>query len=65
MTGSLVAVGIIAAIVLAAVFMRIAAVEHRLRRLSRLDAKLDALLKHAGLKFDPYNDVPRTVRMGE
>jgi len=45
----------------AAVFARIGALERRLRSLSQLDAKLDALLKHAGLKFDPYGDVPPKV----
>jgi hypothetical protein len=44
-------------VVIAAVFVRIAALEQRLRKLSRLDAKLDALLKHAGVVFDPYRDV--------
>jgi len=28
---------------------------------SRLEAKLDALLKHAGIHFDPYADAPQTV----
>ena len=26
--------------------------------LSRLEAKLDALLTHQGIRFDPYSDVP-------
>jgi hypothetical protein len=46
---------------IAAVFVRIGALEQRLRKLSRLDAKLDALLKHAGVIFDPYRDVPQPV----
>jgi hypothetical protein len=29
--------------------------------LSRLEAKLDALLKHAGIQFDPYADAPQPV----
>jgi hypothetical protein len=44
-------------VLIAAVFVRIAALEQRLRKLSRLDAKLDALLKHSGVVFDPYRDV--------
>ena len=31
------------------------------RTLSRLEAKLDALLKHQGIRFDPYSDVPARV----
>ena len=46
---------------LVAVFARMAALEQRLRTLSRLDAKLDALLKHSGISFDPYRDVPPDV----
>lgn len=34
----------------------------RLNRLSRLDAKVDALLKGAGIHFDPFRDVPADVR---
>jgi hypothetical protein len=48
-------------ILIAAVFVRIAALEQQLRKLSRLDAKLDALLRHAGVAFDPYRDVPPPV----
>jgi len=31
------------------------------RTVARLEAKLDALLKHAGIRFDPYADVPPSV----
>lgn len=44
------------------VFTRLASLEHRLNRLSRLDAKIDALLKHAGIEFDEFQDVPPEVR---
>jgi ribosomal protein L7/L12 len=30
-------------------------------RLSRLDFKLDLLLKHAGVEYDPYKNLPRDV----
>ena len=30
-------------------------------RLWEIDAKLDAVLKHAGIQFDPYADVPPRV----
>ena len=34
---------------------------HDLRGLSRVEAKLDALMKHEGIRFDPYSDVPPPV----
>ena len=42
---------------IAIVFARLATVERRLNRLSRLDAKIDALLKNAAIRFDPLQDV--------
>jgi ribosomal protein L7/L12 len=47
---------------IAVVFARFAAVERRLNRLSRIDANVDALLKNAGIHFDPFQDVPADVR---
>jgi len=55
-------VGVLVAVSIALVFTRLAAVERRLNRLSRLDAKLDALLKNAGIRFDEFQDVPADVR---
>ncbi len=43
-------------------FVRLWTLEQRLNRLSRLDAKVDALLRHAGVDFDPFRDVPADVR---
>jgi hypothetical protein len=54
--------GAILGIFLAVVLMRLVVIERRLNRLSRLEAKVDALLKHAGVDFDPYRDVPPAVR---
>jgi hypothetical protein len=54
--------GLILGIFLAVVLMRMVVIERRLNRLSRLEAKVDALLKHAGVDFDPYRDVPPAVR---
>ena len=31
------------------------------RALARLEAKLDAVLKHQGIRFDPYSDLPPPV----
>jgi ribosomal protein L7/L12 len=42
--------------------VRLSSVERRLNRLSRLDAKVDALLAHAGITFDEFRDVPPDVR---
>ena len=42
--------------------VKLSALEQRLNRLSRLDAKVDALLKHAGVQFDELQDVPLDVR---
>ena len=53
-----VVIGLVIAIVLA----RLAVVERRLNRLSRMDAKIDALLQNAGIHFDPLRDVPTDVR---
>ena len=47
---------------IALLFLRLSAVERRLNRLSRLDAKVDALLKNAGVQFDQFQDVPADVR---
>jgi ribosomal protein L7/L12 len=40
---------------------RITSLERRLAALSAVDAKLDLLLQHAGLKYDPYKSVPDVV----
>ena len=43
-------------------FGRLLAIERRLSRLSRIDAKVDALLRSAGVTFDEFDDVPADVR---
>jgi len=43
------------------VVKRLAERERHLRTLSRLEAKLDALLKHHGIQFNPYADAPASV----
>jgi ribosomal protein L7/L12 len=54
--GAIIGVGI------ALLFSRISAIERRLDRLSRLEAKVDALLEHAGITFDELHGVPAGVR---
>ena len=55
-------VGGLSGIGIALLFIRLSALERRMNRLSRLDAKVDALLKNAGIQFDPFDDVPADVR---
>lgn len=52
---------VLLAIVTMVIVKRIGALETRIDAISRLDAKLDALLTHAGIRFDPYKDVPPSV----
>jgi hypothetical protein len=44
------------------VIIKLSMIERRLNRLSRLDAKIDALLKAAGIEFDEFQGVPPAVR---
>ena len=39
----------------------ISVIERRVRVLWRVDAKLDLLLKHAAIEFDPYKNLPTEV----
>jgi ribosomal protein L7/L12 len=50
-------VGVIAVLVVARVTSR----THDVRALPRVEAKIDALLKHHAIRFDPYSDVPPAV----
>jgi hypothetical protein len=55
-------VSLVVAVVVAGVFYaRMSVLDARLRRIARLDAKLDALLEHAGIDFDPRRNVPPPV----
>jgi ribosomal protein L7/L12 len=60
---------VIGALAAAVAVGRIASRERHSRALSRLEAKVDALLKHEGIQFDPYKDLhPRVLdalRRGE
>lgn len=42
--------------------VRLAAIERRLARLSRMETKVDLLLRSAGVAFDAMHDVPPGVR---
>jgi hypothetical protein len=41
--------------------LQVAAIERKLDRLSRLEAKVDALLEHDGVTFNPFQKVPPGV----
>lgn len=47
---------------IALLFFRLSALERRLNRLSRIDAKVDALLRHSSVQFDEFQDVPPDVQ---
>jgi ribosomal protein L7/L12 len=40
---------------------RLTQIERRMKNLPSLDAKLDLLLKHSGLEYDPYKNLPPKV----
>jgi ribosomal protein L7/L12 len=42
-------------------FVRASAAERRVAALAQVNAKLDALLQHAGIHFDPFAHVPPEV----
>lgn len=52
---------VVASVVAAAIVALTTSGKSQLRALSRLEAKLDALLKHQGIRFDPYSDTPPPV----
>lgn len=52
---------LIAAVIAAAIALRATSVNRHARALSRVEAKLDALLDYHGVQFDPYSDVPPAV----
>jgi ribosomal protein L7/L12 len=52
---------VVGAIAAAAIAIRATSRERHARALSRLESKLDALLKHEGIQFDPYSEVPPSV----
>lgn len=52
---------VVAGLIAAAIVARMTSGARQLRALSRVEAKLDALLKHEGVQFEPYSDVPQPV----
>ena len=41
--------------------IRLSTIERRINKLSLLDAKLDLLLRHSGVDYDPYKNLPPKV----
>jgi hypothetical protein len=55
-------IGLVAGgVAVALLTLRAAGRDRRGPALSRLEAKLDALLKHEGIAFDPFSNVPAPV----
>jgi hypothetical protein len=52
---------VIALILLASIGVRLNGIRSRIEVLSRVEAKLDLLLKQANIKFDPYANVPLDI----
>jgi ribosomal protein L7/L12 len=51
---------VVAAVVVTVAILRLGSRDHD-ARLARVEAKLDALMKHQGVQFDPFADVPAPV----
>ena len=60
-TFGLIALVVLGVILLASVGARVNGMQSRMGVLSRVEAKLDLLLKQANIKFDPYSNLPREV----
>ena len=52
---------VVGGLIAAAIVARMTSAERHVRALSRLEAKLDAVLKQEGIRFDPYSDAPQSV----
>jgi hypothetical protein len=53
--------GLVVGGLVAAVLVRLTSSEDHRRALSRLEGRLDALLRHHGIQFDPYAEVAPSV----
>jgi ribosomal protein L7/L12 len=53
--------GLVVGGLLVAIVLRLTSGERHVRVPARLEAKLDALLKHQGIQFDPYADAAPSV----
>jgi hypothetical protein len=60
-TVGLVALVVLVLMLLTVIGARLNGLHRRIAVLSRIDAKLDLLLKQANIKYDPYSNVSRDV----
>jgi ribosomal protein L7/L12 len=60
-TFALFALAIISLVLLAGLRVRLTALQTRIAALSRVEAKLDLLLKQANIKFEPYANLPAGI----
>jgi hypothetical protein len=58
---ALAALAVVVLILLAGIGARLNGLRSRIAVLSRIEAKLDLLLKQANIKFDPYASVPLDI----
>jgi ribosomal protein L7/L12 len=65
----LIALLVLGLILLVAIRIRLDAIQSRIAAVSRVEAKLDLLLKQANIKFDPYafvsNDIVEALRANQ
>jgi ribosomal protein L7/L12 len=57
----IVAWALLTSLAVIALVARLKKIQTRGGVLSRIEAKLDLLLKHAGINFDPFKDVPSNI----
>jgi ribosomal protein L7/L12 len=55
------AAALLAVIFIVVALLKLSALEKRVAALSGLHHKLDALLTHAGIKYNPYDNLPEDV----
>ena len=55
------AVALFAAAFVVVILCRLSALEKRVATISHIDGKLDALLKNAGVEYNPYDNLPDQV----
>jgi ribosomal protein L7/L12 len=60
-TFGLVALVVLCLMLLVVIGSRLNGIHSRISVLSRIDAKLDLLLKQANIKYDPYSNVSREI----
>ncbi len=69
LTGAASVFAVFIAMIVVVLLFRLATLQKRVAAISGLHGKLDALLKHAGIEYNPYEnlteDVVRAIQRGE